>query len=244
MTCPSFAAPRRRRRPQFGLRALLIATGFLCTALAANANRLHRERKAIERLTAQGAHVEIASNAPQWLPDWMESQFFERAIAVTQRTDGLDLGYTEMWHPLSNIEIFIIVSEFMFWGKTCALTDQSLADIAALHDCALVRLNKAPITPRGLRHLRGLSELRILDLSQTAIDDDALKHLARLYNLQYLDLAATQITDAGLDQLCDLKNLAYVGVGGTCVTDDGVEKLKRALPDCQIGRQWPRRYNR
>lgn len=134
-TCPSVTPPPGGWRPQFGVRALLIGIGVLCAALATNANRIHRERNATERLAAKGASVSIGSSAPQWAPRWVDTHFFERPAAVTQGSRPWSLSLSDIARPLSRIEMFFIFDDLKRRKDRGTLTDDSLPDIAELDGC-------------------------------------------------------------------------------------------------------------
>jgi len=122
--------------------------------------------------------------------------------------------------------------EFHLRGRD--LTDEGLADVAALKNVVTLNLRDTKITGAGLVHLKGLTQLTRLHLERTKIDDAGIANLASLQNLEYLNLYGTEVTDKALDHLAGLKNLKKLFVWQTKVTDDGVAKLKKAIPDIKI----------
>lgn len=61
-----------RFRPQLRLRTMFGAVAGLCMLLASQANRVHREQRAIRTLIAHGVDVVVASSAPEWLPEALD----------------------------------------------------------------------------------------------------------------------------------------------------------------------------
>jgi hypothetical protein len=49
-------------------------------------------------------------------------------------------------------------------------------------------------------------------------------------------LSSTGLTDAGLKQLASHKNLEFLLLLDTKVTEEGVAQLRKALPQCYIGK--------
>jgi internalin A len=102
-------------------------------------------------------------------------------------------------------------------------------------------LSFTEVTDAGLKELAGLKGLQTLRLGRTQVTDEGLKDLAKLKGLQTLSLYGTQVTDAGLKELTGLKELHTLNLISTKVTDAGVKELRKALPNCIIGKEsWPR----
>lgn len=66
--------------------------------------------------------------------------------------------------------------------------------------------------------------------------DSGLKEIANLKNLTSLFLGDTKVTDVGLKEIANPKNLTSLDLDGTMVTDVGLNELRKALPNCRIGR--------
>ncbi len=107
-----------------------------------------------------------------------------------------------------------------------------------LPDLESLTLEGSQISDRGLTCLAGLTGLKRLDLSSTKVSDLGLAHLQALPNLVDLDLANTQVTDAGLTNVATLANLEELDLCSSKVTEEGVAKLQRALPRCNIYRDF------
>ncbi len=136
--------------------------------------------------------------------------------------------------PISTKNSDELEVEFHLSGRD--LTDQGLAQLAALRNIVSLNLRDTKITGAGLVHLKGLTKLRWLHLERTEIGDTGVEHLAELTNLEYLNLYGTNITDKSLDHLAGLKNLRRLYVWQTGVTADGAERLAAALPNLKVVR--------
>ena len=147
-------------------------------------------------------------------------------LEAIKKSGGLVLPYPgegEQWEV-----------EFHLRGRS--LTDDGLADVAALKNVIALNLRDTQITSAGLVHLKGLTKLRRLHLERTKIGDEGIGNLVNLPDLEYLNLYATKITDKSLDQLASIKNLKQLYVWQTDVTDEGVARFKKARPKVKIVR--------
>ncbi|QDT51483.1 Leucine Rich repeats (2 copies) [Symmachiella dynata] len=118
-------------------------------------------------------------------------------------------------------------------------TDEDLVYLGQLSE--LEDLNVAysdSITDAGLVHLSGLNRLKTLSLQRTGITDAGLKHLLLLANLEDLNLSETEVTFDGVRQLRAFGNLRRLGLGRMKLTEAQHEELQRALPGCEVTRNW------
>jgi hypothetical protein len=70
----------------------------------------------------------------------------------------------------------------------------------------------------------------------TTVTDADLVYLTAFKRLIHLSLSLTEVTDTGLMRhVANIRSLKGLSLYGTPVTDAGVEKLRKALPNCQIG---------
>lgn len=201
---------------------MLGAVAVLCMLLASQANRIHREQRAIRTLTAHGVNVVVASSAPDWLPNALDGMWFEYVVTVNtdtvrRTTAGPEsLGRRSRSTPISKIELFFIVGPSQRSKgdrfRPPSIRDELLPTIAGLRDCKLLLLGHSPIGDDGLTQLKNLSRLQYLDLSHAQISDRAIGDLAQMRSLATLNLSGTRVSQAGLD------------------------RLQRALPECQISR--------
>ena len=109
------------------------------------------------------------------------------------------------------------------------ITDEVLADVAAMPRLFNLCLANTAITDAGLAELATAKKLRVLTLSGTAITDEGLHHLSALTSLTALNLPNTRITDDGLKQLNGMTQLERLMVSETAVTPDGYRQLREGL---------------
>lgn len=99
--------------------------------------------------------------------------------------------------------------------------------------------SSCPVTDAILPLLDRLSELTELYLEGAKLTDAGLAAARWPPHLQTLGLSGTSITDAGLVHLQKVTSLRLLQVFDTRVTSAGVSELKKALPNCQTGRNSP-----
>ena len=114
------------------------------------------------------------------------------------------------------------------------VSDAGLEHLKGLTNLKSLCLRGTQVTDAGLEHLKGLTELETLALGNRKV---TLEHRKRLTELETLALGNTKVTDAGLEHLKGLTNLQWLTLGRSKVTDVGVQGLKKALPNCSIGRE-------
>ncbi len=147
-------------------------------------------------------------------------------LEAIKKSGGLVLPYPgegEQWEV-----------EFHLRGR--GLTDDGLANVAALKNVIALNLRDTQITSAGMVHLKGLTKLRRLHLERTKIGDEGIGNLVNLPDLEYLNLYATKITDKSLDHLASLKSLKQLYVWQTDVTDAGAAKFRKARPKMKLVR--------
>jgi hypothetical protein len=115
------------------------------------------------------------------------------------------------------------------------VTDKGVGHLKAFTKLRVLSLMSTSVGDAGLAHLTALTELEDLDLDATAITDAGLEHLKALRKLRNLQMADTAVTDAGLEHLQALSNLKGLNLRDTKATQAGVDKLKRRLPELQVG---------
>jgi hypothetical protein len=134
--------------------------------------------------------------------------------------------------PLSQDNALLQVG-FHLLGDT--VTDDTLAALEPVKDqVTWLNLAGTSITDDGLAQLAALPNLTRLHLEKTSIGDAGLAHLAGMKQLEYLNLYATQVSDAGVDQLSGLVGLQKLYLWQSNVTDDGADKLRAAIPELDI----------
>jgi len=80
-----------------------------------------------------------------------------------------------------------------------------------------------------------LSTLRWLDLSHSKVTNAGVLKLAAFPNLRKIDLRGTSIGNGALQVLDSLQNLEWLGISETRVSWFRRWRLRRGLPDLQIG---------
>lgn len=116
-----------------------------------------------------------------------------------------------------------------------SVTDETLKVLEPVKEqVTWLNLAGTAITDDGLAQIAALPNLTRLHLEKTAIGDAGLDHLAGLQQLEYLNLYATKVTDAGVDKLTGLSGLHKLYLWQSEVTDAGADKLRAAIPEIDI----------
>ncbi len=95
--------------------------------------------------------------------------------------------------------------------------------------------------PDWLRSLLGqdyFDDIIEVDFNHGHVTDEGLAHVSGLLRLHWISLFNKQVTDKCLVHLYGLKNLDTVVLRHTSVSKDGEERLKEALPNVQVIREW------
>ena len=151
-----------------------------------------------------------------------------QALTLNGATQVTDAG-------LKQLAGLTALQTLAFWSST-PVTDAGLKELARLKALRNLCLRDTEVTDAGLKELAALKGLQTLDLHNTRVTDAGLKQLAALTGVQALDLSETMVTDAGLKELASLKRLQKLDLQGTQVTDAGLNELRKALPNCEIGK--------
>jgi hypothetical protein len=218
--------------------------------------QVHREKKAIQFLRANGTYVTTYDTTPRWA----KVIFQGRAAWPWERADRVNMGgykdIPQFMAAVGNLKFLrhlslpITDADFATIKGLTALQSLDLA-YASITDADLENLNGLPalqelgldhthVTDAGLANLKGLLALQSLDLSYTVVTNAGLVNLKGLTALQTLDLSCTQITDAGLVNLKGLTTLKKLNLDDTSVTDMGLADLKglKALRELDLGGTW------
>jgi Leucine-rich repeat (LRR) protein len=105
------------------------------------------------------------------------------------------------------------------------VSDSAVAELRALKELQVLRLNGQQVTAEGLAALTGLEKLHFLELNDTPVDDRALTEIAKLQGIKTLNLARTQITDKGIAELGKLPHLEMLTLDETKITDKGLANI-------------------
>ncbi len=248
----------RRRWLKFSLGGLLLAITLLCLLLGWQADRVARQRRAVEMVERLGGYVayehqwyesppfshynpRIESRAPQWLRELVGEEWF-RTVALVGFHRGIGADGTTIFVPKR-------------------LTEAEWELVSHLDRLKVLSVTHQPTVDKELRHLARLTQLEELTLNGADISDEGLREFGRLTNLRELTIANDDIeraplpgvTDRGLRHLASLTNLTSLGLGATHCTEQGIHQLPnlKQLETFQIGfppgtqvdlawlRQWP-----
>jgi uncharacterized membrane protein len=122
-------------------------------------------------------------------------------------------------------------------GSGGVFANQHLALLAPLAaNIVWLDLANTQVTDQGLAQIAALPNLVRLHLQKTAITDAGLAQLTKLAYLEYLNLYGTAVTDAGIGQLAPLKNLHALYLWQTKVSEAGIKNLHEKMPQLRINR--------
>jgi uncharacterized membrane protein len=128
-----------------------------------------------------------------------------KVIPLSVNSNFLDVK----WSPgdsaslRSSISLLTKASAQITWLdlQDAQVEDDMLTEIGQLKNLLRLRLNKNPITDKGIEQLRSLSHLESLNLYGTNITDVSLDILSGLQSLKRLYVWQTQVTQAGANKL-------------------------------------------
>ena len=198
---------------QLSLRTLLIVVTALAVWFGFWANRVHKQRQAVDGLERVDAdifytsHFQYAGNAkrftrgetsvPSWLRRILGRHFVDRVRAVILPDDQT--------------------------------TDEDLAHLPVLRDMETLYVSSSKVTDGGVAHIGKLRELKELILISDAVGDNGIVQLQNLEELRYLQLRCS-LTDKGIERLASLKKLEYVQIGGlTTVAHETIGSLQEPV---------------
>lgn len=250
---------------RFGLKALFLLVTSLCAFcawLGAQVERVHRQRRAVEEIEANGGDVEFVGRdqagpetlLPRITRRWLHTDYFDEVCGVwfaDPATTDADFASIRSLPNLPRLQSLVVVGTTMtgegFGGvpglegltflvlERNRLTDRGLAHLEKMEALADLALGEKRVTDAGIAHLRNLTKLERLRLGGTQITDAGLRHLSRLAALELLGLQFTPVTDAGLTQLRGLSRLEVLYLDGTGVTDEGLKHLHGLTALYEVG---------
>lgn len=225
-----------RRRFQFSLRGLLLATAAVALLLGTLGQQVLRYHRLHQVLDA-GALFRYGSTYQsryerQSECGWLESRLgydpFRQITAVDVSSDEA-LG-----NMAAHVECFSHVDGLVL--SSPRITDEGLARADALvrlprlRDVNLINCNA--MTDAGLESLSRWSQVEALMInSSRGITDDGLAHLACMTQLKHLWFVAEgggtlSVSDAGLAHLGQVPRLESVMVSGVGISDAGLKHLE------------------
>jgi hypothetical protein len=127
------------------------------------------------------------------------------------------------------------------WLDGTRVANEDMAAVGSFEGLVGLSLASTLLKPGALAPLKGLTRLQGVTFYDTGLTDDDLPSLRGWKALVGLDLRGTLVTDGGLlEHLKGLDELRALDVGGCVkVTAEGVKALKKALPKCKVGSDFP-----
>ena len=243
---PIKTEPKRNRRWfQFSLRTLLLAVTACAIWVGWFANRVHRQKRAVQAVldlggtvtydyqildTQAGRFFRDPKAEPAW-PRWIVQAFgvdsVQNVVTVTimngQATD-------ETLRLIGQVPTIMSVSL-----KGGNVTNTGVAYLTELPNLQALGLGQTHVGDGGLECLAAHKHLKNLVLDETNVTDRDLVYLRDMTDMEsWLGLSDTRITDGGLESLVGMKKLWRLNLLRTKATPDGVRKLQATLPDTHI----------
>jgi hypothetical protein len=237
-----------RRWLQFRLRTLLILTALFALWLGLKADRVNRQRRAVEALGKMGVQIrydyEVEPNprgfgfqynpdlqppGPEWLRELLGEHYFITPVWLSiNDQDAIDRGCLTYLDRLPDLEQ---VSLGPMVNREMNLRDSDLAHLKHLTRVRMLHFGRCwgalsgHDTPRDFGFLSKCRRLEWLSADHSPFDDAALAHLKRARNLRQLLLSDTLVGDDGLAHLKGLPKLELLELTRTQVTDAGLAHL-------------------
>ncbi len=203
---------RRRWRPQFSLRTLLILVTLVAIVLGVWVRPAEERRQAIQTLRRAGAVIYYRPKDP-----CSRDSGIRFAFGKILRAEYLNaLGLNHQWPgTVPQAEI-----------------DRRESELRQL-ERAIAEESRPSWLPRWLLPDEWFQRVLAVDLVGCQLKDE-LAALAKLRDLEDVNLDRSSVTDAEVPDLARLKGLRTLGLRGTEVSDEGVQELRKALPTCLI----------
>jgi hypothetical protein len=203
-------------RPQFTLRALLVATTAAATCLGIVVRQAHRQRDEVRFIESIGGRAgydfQFGSSgwfdpnakpiAPSWIVAILGVDFFGDVICV------------QLPRKVSS--------------------DKMLDRVLRLPRLRSLNTGGRGVTDAGLSRLAHHARLEELWLASANVGDEGVVHLAGNQTLKLLVLSHTRVSDASVDVLGSIAALETLYVQGTRMTRHGIKRLRIILPNCDI----------
>ncbi len=126
--------------------------------------------------------------------------------------------------PAKRYEVMRI--DFIDVAKNAKLTDADLTPLVQCKELDEFKIERAPVTAKGLEVLRGMSELKALRIySCPQVNDQATPAIGTLANLTQLELTGCAITKEGLKNLARCTKLRRLNLSGQNLSAAGLGAL-------------------
>ncbi|HJT33938.1 MAG TPA: hypothetical protein VJ783_17970 [Pirellulales bacterium] len=231
---PDLGTTPGRRSAPWRIAFVTAVSLAIVTAILVASAPVYRQRKTITELESFGfrlmpgwvSHLELPPGASI---DADESERLGQLLTRLPELSSLSIsnlrpGAGRLLRPLAGRRLTHL--ELIGPG----VTDETLADLAALPALAYLNISQSNITDAGLADLAKLPGLQTLDLSDTTISGEGLSKLASLPRLWGVELRNVPLDDGDLSALKQFPAIRHLNLRGTRVTDDGIERLRAALP--------------
>lgn len=233
MTGMEQAKPRRRWL-RISLGGLMLAITVLCLLLGWQADRVARQRHAVEMIERLGGYVTYEprwSESPGWLREKLGEDWFSTvaSVALDQSSKPLSEGDCRQLANLTHLKRLSLRSR---------VTDEQLRDIARLTTLETLSCDGRQISDQGLKTLSRLRNLHELEISNsgerdTPFSKSGLQHLVALDKLRSLALGDANVSDADLDVLAPLSQIEEFSIDFPEGTLAALEWLHK-WPRCRV----------
>jgi len=221
---------------RFSLGAMLAGLTIVCFVLGVYADRVGKQRRAVEMIQRYGGevgyshqrvqgsyHGQLEPAAPRWLRELVGDDYFVTVDGVWIRESGSPAGMPAPSQMTD--EEFALLADLPrivdLHLNAVHIDDDDLALIGRLNHLEVLEINSSQLSDTGLERLANLTGLRQLSIlsgpepqhrkNPPGITDRGLSHLKRLTKLESLILDNSNVTDEGMSQLADLKDIETVG---------------------------------
>ena len=249
-----------KRFLRFRLWAAIFVLTLICLALGIWAQRAHRQRVAIDQITAEGGVVLYYnenghnSNSPIRDEKFQLDDFFQQPASVSWVHQGVrnpkrqidlaplralpglrELDLTRSTISSKSYDAFAQLTELrVLYLQYSTADDVAMQQVAAAVHLEVLFLTGTYVTDRGVAYLTGFKNLRTLDLSGTDISDQAVDSLTKFTALKRLDLSETDISDQAVQTLAKCTALKELRLIKTRLSPRAVADLKKMLPNATI----------
>lgn len=210
-----------RRRFQFSIRSLLIATTVVSIVVAvvvARHNRQQRRSALKARYHADGADIRLA----EWSDD----------IRTVQTWFLGEIGVDRIVKEAPNLKEL-----YIYRNCSDAVLEKvsQLKHLELLHiRDSLARGDRVNVTDQGLAHIAKVTSLKTLIIEDCdAVTDAGMSHLSTMPNLEELEIPYSSIGDEGVAHLAKIPRLRILGLNGTPMTDKSLTYL-RSTPSLRV----------
>ena len=171
-----------RRWFRFSLRGLFVVVTLAAIGLGLWANKLRRQKAAIEAIDALGGTYGVRIEGPEWLRNLLtDERYFYNASRVSfgPGNAGYDPSrpFTdeELANVIDQLNAFTLLTGLYLDGSD--ITNDGLPHLSRVRNLQRLGLARTAVTDRGLAHLEGLRDLRELELSRHYISAEGVGRL-------------------------------------------------------------------